>query len=78
MKKNELLKKLDEAIQVEEDAYPIYAEHLMAVVEWAGLSSESQSKVVSILEKLKNETEKHKMTFQKMKDYVLKENRDVF
>lgn len=78
MKKNQLLKKLDEAIQVEEDAYPIYAEHLVAAVEWTGLSPKFQSEVIVILEKLKNETAKHKVTFQKMKDYVLKENRDVF
>lgn len=79
MKRDELLTKIREAIRFEEDAYPIYADHLTAILEWSGLSPENQIKISSSLEKLKIETKKHYTTLLDAQKYVLKEkNKDVF
>jgi len=37
MKKKELLKKLDDAVLHEEEAVPIYTEHIATTAYWAGL-----------------------------------------
>lgn len=78
MKKNELIEYLDIAIQQEEKAFPIYAEHLKTVLEWSGLTTSDKDQIVAFLEQIKIETSAHELTLRKVKEYVMKENKDVF
>lgn len=78
MTKQELLNRIEEAIVLEEDAYSVYAEHLHAALEWADLSEGDKNQASSILNTLKVETEGHSKTLRAIKDYIMKENCDVF
>ena len=78
MKKSDLLAKIDGAIELEEEVYPIFAEHLTTALEWAGLSETEKNKVLSIIKIVGKETFGHKIKLMQAKEYVLKETKNVF
>lgn len=59
MNKEDILKKIDEAILTEEKAMPIYTKHIGNTLFWSGLSKETQNKIKDTFLKLKQESSKH-------------------
>jgi len=73
MKKEELLKKIDEAVIQEEEAVPLYAEHITTLSYWAGLSKESTNEIIKYLKILHKDSLWHAKTFKTIKKMVEKE-----
>lgn len=60
MNRNDLLKLLKDAKEVEEHAVPIYVKHLSSAVFWTGISREKAEEARKILNKLASDSMGHK------------------
>lgn len=70
MNKEELNKKIDIAVMKEEEAVPIYTEHISTTIFWAGLSKESVQKIKGYLKILRNESLGHVQAFKRVKKLI--------
>ena len=68
--KDKLIKKIDMAILTEEDSLPIYAKHINNTLFWSGLNDEVQIKIKDTLNKLKKESQNHKVFLTQIKRIV--------
>jgi rubrerythrin len=72
MTRDELLKKVDEAIITEEKAVVLYAKHLKAVLEWSGLAKKETAEVKEVLDVLIDESRAHERILRAVKDELKK------
>ncbi len=70
MTKEEILSKLDKAVMQEEEAVPIYAEHISTTAMWAGLSNADIEKIKDYLRVLHEESIGHAKAFEKIKELI--------
>lgn len=73
MKKEEILAKIDIAILREEQAVPIYAEHLSSAIHWAGLKEESVARIRGYLKILRDDSMGHAKALRKVKELIKKD-----
>jgi hypothetical protein len=76
--KDELIKKIDEAIITEENAVMLYNQHLKTILPWSGLSKENQSMIITDLNTLSNESGEHKKILSLLKNKIEKGDNNVF
>ena len=74
MEKNNLLKKIDEAISTEDMAMPIYVKHLKSGIFWSGLNKEKKDLIKKNLEILEIETLQHAKMLQEIKSLIINKN----
>lgn len=70
MKKEDILAKIDIAILREEEAVPIYAEHLSSAIHWAGLSEDSVARIKGFLKILRDDSIGHAKALRKVKELI--------
>lgn len=78
MKKEDLIKKIDEAISTEEKAIPIYVKHLESLTDLSELEPEQKKKLKEMLEKMRNETREHKNFLENLKEEILESDEDEY
>ena len=71
MTKAKLLKKLDEAIIIEEQAVPVYSDHLKVIFKWSKLSKENKKRINEIFNILIKESKKHITMFKYIKKQLI-------
>lgn len=76
--KEDLLKKLKEALVTEEQSIPIYAKHLDSAVFWAGWDEATTKKVKDAFRNLADESERHKILIENLIEKIKKDKRDAF
>jgi rubrerythrin len=64
MEKKETLRLLEECLKIEEEVIPLYSRHIESTLFLSGLAQEKQLKAKEILDKLKADSERHKVIFQ--------------
>lgn len=69
---------LEESIKTEEVAVPIYAKHINNVLFFSSFDTDYQTRIKAILEKLLDESERHKRIFSELLERVTKESCDVY
>lgn len=72
MKKEKLLKLIEESIVLEEKAVPIYAKHLKSVMFWSHISEDKQKIIVEKLKILSKDTKFHITALNKVKKIIEK------
>lgn len=76
--KEELLKKIKEAIWDEERTFPIHQKHIMQSLAWYGFTPDENRLIRDTLQKLAQETEGHARVLQEIYDAVSGGERDVY
>lgn len=76
--KEELLKKIKEAMWDEERTFPIQKKHVLHSLLWYGFSEEENQTIRDVLQRLSDETEEHAKTLQTLYDEVSGGDRDVY
>ncbi len=71
----EVLREIEDAIQKEEVAIPIYASHIKAAMFWSGLPAEKQAKIKAGLEILLKESRGHVYLLREVKKIYSREIR---
>jgi rubrerythrin len=69
---------LEESLKTEEVAVPIYAKHINNVLFFSSFDTEYQDRIKAMLEKLLNESERHKRIFSDLLERVKRESCDVY
>lgn len=78
MTKQELLKKLKEALQMEEKSIQIYTDHISAALPWTGIKKEEAQKIRKSLSVLGKDSEGHKKIVLSLIKKVEEDSRDAF
>ena len=67
-----LSEEIDNAIEKEEYAVPVYNKHLKTAMFWSGLDEEKRKRVDEILKIITNDTLEHIQLFKKIKKLLNK------
>ncbi len=78
MKKSELLNLIVMANKAEEDMVSNVAKNLASALEWFKGTKEERALLEDGLKKIEDESLRHAKMLNAMRDYVLKENKDVY
>ncbi len=78
MKKEALMKLFDRAIRLEEDASNTFAKHVTAATEWLDCSKEEHKRIIEVLKLLSSDSITHKKTLMRLRERVLKEDKNDF
>lgn len=76
--KNELLKLLDDSIDLEEKSIQVYNKHLKTALFWSGLPEDERRQLNIYLSMLAKESSKHSARLSALKEKVEKEGKDVY
>lgn len=74
MKKEELLKQIDRALDIEEEAVQSLSKHIQVAVDWDGFTTEENSKIKKVLVILAEESKEHKKMLENLRERILSEN----
>jgi|GEM_PF-5359984 hypothetical protein len=77
-KKEKLVKKLKNAIHLEEENTEIIIEILKKKSSYLNLPNENAERLRWILDKIESDSRRHKVMFEEMVRYVERENKNVF
>lgn len=72
MEKDELMRKIEDAIIVEEQAVPVYSRHLKVILSWYSLSKEKKARLDKIFAILIDESKKHKAILENVRSRIAK------
>ena len=78
MTKKELLKLVDEAIDLEEKSIPVYRKHLGTALFWSGLPEWERKQLGIYLNILAKESGKHAVKLAALKEKIEKGGKDVY
>lgn len=78
MTKKEILKLIDEAIDLEEKSIQIYRKHLDTALFWSGLPEWERKQLNMYLNVLAKESVKHAMRLDALKEKTEKGGKDVY
>lgn len=78
MKKTELLKFIDRAERVEEEAVESLSKHLSAAVEWCGCTREENKKIKETLSILADESVQHRNILKMLRQRIAADKRSEF
>ncbi|MDO8804915.1 MAG: hypothetical protein Q7R35_10815 [Elusimicrobiota bacterium] len=76
--KKELLKLIDEAIDLEEKSIPVYRKHLDTALFWSGLPTGERRQLNIYLNVLAKESGKHFARLTALKEKIEKGEKDVY
>lgn len=76
--KQELVRNLKEALQLEEKSIQIYTDHISAALPWTGIGKESAEKIRKTLSVLGRDSEGHKKIVLNLIKKVEEDSRDAF
>ncbi|MFC1693106.1 hypothetical protein ACFL1R_06345 [Candidatus Latescibacterota bacterium] len=65
--KEEIIRKIDDAILMEDSAIPIYSKHIKSTLFWSGLNDEFQKRIKETLDFLTEESQKHVFLLERVK-----------
>lgn len=77
MKRDELLKRIEDAKRIEEDAVASFTKHVDASLEWSGLSPKEQKAVQLILRQLAKDSSYHDNILDRIREEIVKGGKDV-
>lgn len=72
MKKEEIIKKIDEAILTEEKAIPIYMKHIESTMYWSELKEKDRINIRNVFVQLKEDSLKHIEFLNRIKEILEK------
>lgn len=75
--KEALIKKIEDAIIIEEQAIPVYSNHMKVIFSWFKLSKEKKIHLNQIFDTLIKESTKHKLILEKVKEKIKTRKYDV-
>ena len=78
VKKDELLKMIEDAMLLEDRAIQIYRKHLVTAIFWSGLTEWGREQVAIALNMLGKESERHAVKLAALKERIEQESRDVY
>ncbi len=78
IKKEELLKVLNEAVMTEERIVPIYDKHLRSAIFWTGIDNDKAETVRRCLQIMIDDSKKHFEITKSLLERIKKEKRDAF
>ena len=76
--KEELLKKVKQAIWEEERAFPIHERHILQSMPWYGFRPEEEERIRATLQRLGQETRQHAQILQELYESLTEADRDVY
>ncbi len=76
--REDLLKKLKEALVTEEQSIPIYTKHLDSAVFWTGWDEETTKKAKNTFRNLADESKRHKILIENLIERIKKDKRNAF
>jgi len=76
--KQEIIKMVDECVKVEESVIPLYSKHIENTVFLSGFDKGSASEVRRILDRVKTDSEKHKVIFDGLLTKIKESSKDVY
>jgi rubrerythrin len=76
--KENLLKKLKEALVAEEQSIPIYTKHLDSAIFWTGWDKEIVANAKAVFTHLANESGRHKIIIAGLIERIEKDKKDAF
>jgi rubrerythrin len=77
MKKDDFLKKINEAAIIEEQAISVYCAHMKVIFSWHKLSKDKNKFINDVFDKLIKESKKHRMIIEKINEKLKTRNGDV-
>lgn len=78
IKKEELLKVLNEAVMTEERIVPIYDKHLRSAIFWTGIDEDKAQTVRNCLKIMIDDSKKHFEITKSLLEKIKKEKRNAF
>jgi len=78
LKKEELIKLLEEAVKTEESAIPLYTKHISSTLFLSDLPLEKRKRIHEILQILNEQSSGHAITFRQMINNIERDVRDVY
>jgi len=78
IKKEELLKVLNEAVMTEERIVPIYDKHLRSAIFWTGIDEDKSQTVRNYLQTMIDDSKKHFEITKSLLERIKKEKRNAF
>ncbi len=78
MKKDKLLKEIQEAINKEEKVIPIYSKHLDALTDLSSLNEENKNRLENIFQKMKADSKDHNDRLEKIKEKIKEEDKSEY
>ena len=78
MKREELIRRLQEAVLTEETAIPVYAKHLHNTLFWSGLHPDDIKVVKAGLRRLYTDSNRHRKMLEALIKKVREDESDVF
>ena len=76
--KKELLKMIDEAIDLEDKSVPVYMKHLNTALFWSGLSKWERDQLTISLNMLAKESSRHSAKLSALREKIEKGGKDVY
>jgi len=76
--KKELIGFLEEVLKTEEKAIPLYTRHIGSTLFLSRFDETQRTRIQTILETLKEESQKHAEIFGRLVDKIKREPRDVY
>ena len=78
IKKDEIIKILEEAQIAEERSIPVYTKHMGSAVFWTGIDKEIAEEIRKILKYLAEESARHKGIVEYLLKRIREEDKDAF
>jgi hypothetical protein len=75
--RNELVRKIVQAVITEEDAIQLYSRHLKVVLPWSGLKKKQRLEVEKSLTILAADSQKHREILTAVKERIMEGDGDV-
>jgi rubrerythrin len=70
MTEEEILNKIDSCIIIEEQAIPVYSNHMKIIFSWSELTDDEKGNINDIFDRLIAETNKHKTILSNIKNKI--------
>jgi len=76
--KEKLVDELEEALNTEESAVPLYAKHISSTLFLSGFTDKSCSRIKEILSELASDSDRHTHMFEQLIEHVKSGGKDVY
>lgn len=78
IKKQELIKLLEESLKTEEGAIPLYTKHVSSTLFLSDLQPEKQKRISEILHELNEQSSGHAALFKQIIETIQESDKDVY
>jgi rubrerythrin len=76
--KEKLIDQLEECLNTEESAIPLYAKHINSTLFLSGFTDDSCSRIKEILSELASDSDHHTSMFEQLIEHVKSGGKDVY